>query len=41
MKDIFELRPALPRYQTTWDISKVLDFLSKAAYAFTVDFKIP
>jgi hypothetical protein len=26
MKGIFELRPALPRYQTTWDVGKVLDF---------------
>ncbi|CAB4002709.1 Hypothetical predicted protein, partial [Paramuricea clavata] len=29
MKGIFELRPALPRYQTTWDVSKVLDFFRK------------
>ncbi len=26
MKGVFELRPALPRYQTTWDVKKVLDF---------------
>jgi hypothetical protein len=29
MKGIFELCPALPRYQTTWDVSKVLDFFQK------------
>ncbi len=29
MKGVFELRPALPRYQTTWDVKKVLDFFRK------------
>ena len=29
MKGIFELRPALPRYQTTWDVHKVSDYFRK------------
>ena len=29
MKGVFKLRPALPRYQSTWDVGAVLDNLSK------------
>jgi integrase len=28
MKGVFNTRPALPRYQTTWDVGKVLKYLS-------------
>ena len=31
MKGIFESRPSLPRYQETWDVTVVLDYLSKLA----------
>ena len=29
MKGVFNTRPALPRYNTIWDVRKVLEFLSK------------
>ena len=39
MKGIFELRPALPRYHTTWDVSKVLDFFRKQPMPFALTLK--
>jgi hypothetical protein len=29
MKGIFTLRPAFPRYNVTWDVNKVLNYLKK------------
>jgi len=29
MKGVFTLRPALPRYNVTWDVNKVLNYLQK------------
>lgn len=29
MKGVFNIRPSLPRYQKTWDVGKVLDYLRK------------
>ena len=31
MKGIYELRPSLPRYSATWDLSTVLNYFRKGA----------
>ena len=39
MKGVFNLRPQLPRYSTTWDVNIVLEFLKKWAPAGSLSLK--
>jgi len=39
MKGVFELRPALPKYQYTWDVSRVLSLLKSWSPARTLSIK--
>lgn len=39
LKGIFECRPSLPRYQETWDVTVVLDYLAKLGPPVKLSFK--
>ena len=40
LKGVFNLRPALPKYETTWDTSLVLKYLKKLSPVKRLDFKM-
>lgn len=39
MKGVFELRPALPRYKSTWDLSTVLNYFRGGQVASELSLK--
>ena len=39
MKGIYELRPSLPRYTATWDLSSVLNYFRKGASVSALSLK--